>query len=83
MTEGLLSASSHPLSSFKNYALQDGNVQLCNDVAKNDSLGFELRTFVAIPTFHENKAKVITTMVMILVTNLMLMTTLTSEISLH
>ena len=25
--------------------------------AKNDSLGFELRTFVAIPTFHENRGK--------------------------
>ena len=26
--------------------------------AKNDSLGFELRTCVAIPTFHENRGKV-------------------------
>ena len=32
---------------------------MCNneaEKAKNDPLGFELRTFVAIPTFHKNKA---------------------------
>ena len=34
---------------------------MCNneaEKAKNDPLGFELRTFVAIPTFHENRGKV-------------------------
>ena len=33
---------------------------MCNneaEKAKNDPLGFELRTFVAIPTFHENRGK--------------------------
>ena len=33
---------------------------MCNNKAeraKNDPLGFELRTFVAIPTFHENRGK--------------------------
>ena len=59
---------------------------MCNneaEKAKNDPLGFELRTFVAIPTFHENRGKGYYHMVMIMVTNLMFMTTLTSEISLH
>ena len=49
------SASRHYISSFKNYALKDGNVQRrCKESKK---WFIWILTFVAIPTFHENRGK--------------------------